>query len=113
MATVWKALLCAHQAAAGNLHEVGIPKATAALERAIARDRSMLVVAPGTSGRLNGFALFGPVEPWSSSVPHMSELCLCIDSGHLRSASVRGSAVRNRPVCPLMEGEPVINVAVR
>jgi hypothetical protein len=82
-------LFCSMQADLGSLHDVSMPKMTAAFEAGIARRELMLVVAPGTRGRLNGFLLIGLVEPWFSARPRLAELAFCVDSGHLRSRSVR------------------------
>lgn len=82
-------LFCSMQVGLGNLHDVSMPKMTAAFEAGIARRELMLVVAPGTRGRLNGFLLIGLVEPWYSARPGLTELCFCVDSGHLRSKTVR------------------------
>lgn len=82
-------LLCSQQAQTGHLPDVDIPKCERTFEAGIANRELMLVVAPGARGRLNGFLLIGLVEPWFSARPSLSELCFCVDHGHLRSKSVR------------------------
>jgi hypothetical protein len=81
-------LLTATKAQAGKLEELDLPKATAALRRAIAKDGSLLFVAPGATGRLNGFLMFGMVEQWWSQSSAMVELSFVPDIGHMRSAGV-------------------------
>ena len=81
-------LLCADQAAAGKLADVNVPRMRAAFERGIAKDGSMLVVAPGTRGRLNGFLLIRWIEVWFSSGAKRLDLHVCIDGSHRRSRSV-------------------------
>jgi hypothetical protein len=81
-------LLTAQKAEAGKLEELDLPKATTALRRAIAKDRSLLFVAPGFATRLNGFLLFGLVDQWWSQQPVMVELAFVPDAGHKRSAGV-------------------------
>jgi hypothetical protein len=82
-------LTTSQQAAAGKLAELNLSKITKAFGRAIANDRSMILVAPGTGGRLNGFLLIGLVEEWFSNANRISQLCVCVDRGHLRSKGVR------------------------
>jgi hypothetical protein len=82
-------LFCSMLAEVGRLHEIDTQKANAAFQRGIDRERSMLVVASGSQGRLNGFLLLGSVEPWFSNTTRVQEICLCIDRGHLRSRGAR------------------------
>jgi L-amino acid N-acyltransferase YncA len=63
-------------------------KMRAAFARAVAKDGSMLVVAPGQP-RLKGALLFGPITDWHSDNPRLAEVWFYLDRGHRRSREAK------------------------
>ena len=81
-------LFSARACSSCTLDQIDRSRVTAAFHAGMAKN-GMLLVAPGARGRIKGFLIFGNVDQWWSGFSRLSELCLCVDRGHLRSKGVR------------------------